>query len=117
MEGHKRGIIKQLSILASRIVNARENLKSTRPEVVEKQIFDVPFKQLLNDPVGLIKSMYEKFGLEYSDEFDARIKHYLNNQPRDTYGRVPHSLEELNLTKEEIDEEFKEYIEQYKSYF
>jgi len=115
VKGHTKSILEQLTLLADRLVKSRKYFAENEPER-EKQFFDMKFQSLIKDPIGTVKEIYAYFGYEFTEEFERKIKEYLENQPRDEYGRVSYSLDELATTKEEIEELFP-YIDTYSQFF
>jgi hypothetical protein len=79
----------------------------------EAQIFDCFYAELFSDPVTIVKKIYEKFNLEYTEEFEQRMKGYLENNKQGKYGRHKYSLEEYGLVAESLYQEFKEYMDHY----
>ncbi|MHA2315916.1 MAG: sulfotransferase family protein, partial [Candidatus Hermodarchaeia archaeon] len=98
------------------------NYRKRHPEK-EEQIFDCMYEELFSDPIAMVKTIYQKFGLEYTEEFEERMKVYLENNKQgkygrhkyslDKYGRHKYSLEEYGFKKESIYQECKDYMEQY----
>jgi hypothetical protein len=39
----------------------------------EKQIFDLYYDDFIKGPIGMIKQIYEHFGLEYTKEFEDKM--------------------------------------------
>jgi hypothetical protein len=79
----------------------------------ERQIFDCIYAELFSDPITMVKKIYEKFGLEYTDEFEERMKIYLENNKQGKYGRHKYSLEEYGFKAESVYEEYRDYMEYY----
>ncbi len=48
-----------------------------------ERMFHVLFKDLVADPVGTATSMYEKFGIELTEEGRAAMERYMEDNPRD----------------------------------
>ena len=42
----------------------------------EDQIFDCVYEELFSDPIAMVKKIYQKFDLEYTEEFEDRMKAY-----------------------------------------
>ena len=61
----------------------------------------------------MIKRIYQKFDLEYTEEFKKRMIVYLENNKQGKYGRHKYSLEEYGFNAENLYEEFKEYMKLY----
>lgn len=79
----------------------------------EAQIFDCLYAELFSDPITIVKKIYEKFNLEYTEEFEQRMKVYLDNNKQGKYGRHKYSLEEYGLDAESLYQEFKVYMDHY----
>ena len=79
----------------------------------ETQIFDCIYAELFSNPIVMVKSIYEKFDLIYTEEFEQRMKVYLSNNKQGKYGRHKYSLEEYGLIAEEIYREYQDYMDYY----
>ena len=70
------------------------------------------FYLLTLDPIGEMRKLYSYFGLTLTSETKAAWRNYTNNDPiRTKYGRHKYTMDDFNITKEDLAEEFKEYIE------
>ncbi len=79
----------------------------------EDQIFDCLYEDLFSDPMAMVKRIYERFSLEYTEEFEDRMKVYLANNKQGKYGRHKYSLEEYGFDGESLYQEYKDYMEHY----
>lgn len=79
----------------------------------ENQIFDCIYEDLFSDPISTVKKIYKKFQLEYTQEFEERMKIYLENNKQGKYGRHKYSLEEYGFNAESLYKEYKDYMNQY----
>jgi len=86
--------------------------RQNRPEN-KKQIFDCLYDELFSDPIAMVKKIYKKFDLEYTEEFEERMKVYLENNRQGKYGRHKYSLEEYGFNTESLHEEYQEYMNLY----
>lgn len=77
----------------------------------ENSIFDCIYEEFFSDPIGIVQKIYEKFDLEYTEEFEERMKIYLINNQQGKYGRHKYSLEEYGFDKENLYQEYKEYMD------
>lgn len=77
----------------------------------DDQIIHIRFEDFVNDQVGVVKGIYEKFRRELSDETLERFTHFLSENPKDKHGRHNYSLKEFNLTEKEINAMFSDYID------
>ena len=79
----------------------------------EKQIMDCMYEELFSDPIEMVKKIYKKYKLEYTDEFEKRMVVYLKNNQQGKYGRHKYSLEEYGFRAEQVYEDFFGYIDHY----
>lgn len=103
-----RNTLEHMVIAANRFTEYRRK----NPQK-SKQFCDVYYQDVMKDPIGVVKSIYEHYGYEYSIEFEDRMKQWLKDNPQGKYGRVKYSLEEFNLTKEEVYTAFSDYLKEY----
>jgi hypothetical protein len=80
----------------------------------ENQIFDCMYEDFFKDPIAVVKKIYQKFDLEYTDEFEKKMRTYLENNRQGKYGRHKYSLEEYGFEAKSLAEDFKEYMEHFK---
>jgi hypothetical protein len=88
------------------------NYRKEHPEK-EEQIFDCMYAELISDPIAMVRRVYEKFSLVYTEEFEKRMKVYLVNNKQGKYGRHKYSLEEYGFNGESVYQEFKGYMEHF----
>jgi len=88
------------------------NYRKEHPEK-EEQIFDCMYEELFSDPIAMVKRVYQKFGLEYTGEFEERMKVYLENNRQGKYGRHKYSLDEYGFKAESVYDEYQDYMEHY----
>ena len=79
----------------------------------QSQIFDCMYAELFSDPIGMVKSVYQKFNLEYTTEFENRMKIYLKENQAGKYGRHNYSLEEYGFSAEEVYQSYRTYMQCY----
>jgi len=92
-----------------RLVKVRENSLSSK-------FIDISYNNLLRSPIETVKEIYTYFNLEYSAEFEDRMKVWLANNPQNKKGVHKYTLEEFGLTKEFIDEEFHSYNQKFAAF-
>lgn len=86
--------------------------RNEHPEI-EKQIFDCMYEELFTNPIEMVKRIYQKYELDYSKEFEERMKNYLRNNKQGKYGRHKYSLEEYGFTGEGLYQKYKDYMDHY----
>ncbi|HNN54436.1 MAG TPA: hypothetical protein PKO07_25620, partial [Pseudomonadota bacterium] len=71
------------------------------------------YAELFSDPIGMVKSVYQKFNLEYTTEFENRMKSYLKENQAGKYGRHNYSLEEYGFSADEVYQSYQTYMQSY----
>lgn len=99
--------------LAERMVSAVQNAAETEAKYGDR-ITNVMFDSLVKDPIGTVRSVYEKFGYKYSAEMEAGMKRWLDNNPQGKHGAHKYELEQFGLTNADIDRIFGDYWQRLK---
>jgi hypothetical protein len=88
--------------LAQRSLDARPSLPSAR-------IFDVGYRELLADPVGVVARIHERFGLPLAPPTRERLERYVAEHPQRQYGTNAYRVEDYGQRSEALAERFAEY--------
>ncbi|MBN1508191.1 MAG: sulfotransferase [Sedimentisphaerales bacterium] len=90
---------------------ARRNLaaRDTRPNTV----LDVHYSRLVTDPIGTVRSIYERFGLGWSDAFEANLTRYVGHNPKGARGDHEYDSAAFGLTDRQIAEQFSDYCRRF----
>ena len=78
-----------------------------------RKTYDLPYGQIVADPVGAVRNVYRHFQLDWPDGFENSLQEYVDQNPKDKHGRHHYRLEDFGQTSEEIAETFKEYREEF----
>ena len=78
-----------------------------------RQIFDVEMKELVSDPLGTIKRIYDFFNMELTEYTEAAMNAYLTENSRNKYGSHTYSLSDFGLNRERDKHRFDEYVSYY----
>jgi hypothetical protein len=92
---------------------ATKRTMDIRAQADPARFYDVYYEDLMADPVGTCRQVYEYFGYDYSPAMEVAIKKWLNDNPQNKYGVHRYSLEQFGLDKATVQREFKEYTDQY----
>ena len=79
--------------------------------ISEDQIIDIHFAEFMSDPFAAIRRIYDKFGVEYTDEADTRMRGYLASHSDEQHGKHRHRFEDTGLDVGEARERVKRYQE------
>jgi len=81
--------------------------------VADDRVIDVQFADFMADPFVTIRGVYDRMGFELSDEAEAAMRAYLDDNPRDKHGRHTYSWSETGLDLGE----WRERVQRYQDYF
>ena len=74
---------------------------------------DVRYADLVSDPVGTVRDIYEFHGYEYSSEMEAEMRRWLAENRQHKHGTHKYSLEEFGLEAAAVRRDFSEYCGEY----
>ena len=74
------------------------------------RFFDVAYPDLLADPIGTLRAIYEHFGDPFPDEFAARARRWLASNPQHKRGVHRYALADFGLTAREVERAFAPYL-------
>lgn len=72
---------------------------------------DIQYGQLVTDPLGVVRSIYDYAGMQFSDELEAHVKQYVARNPQHKQGVHRYSAEQYGLSHEEIRKSTERYAE------
>ncbi|GAA2409557.1 sulfotransferase [Actinomadura vinacea] len=85
------------------------------PFAADPAICHVRYPDLVSDPVGTVRGVYDHFGLPVTAEFERRARAWLDapeNRP-DRHGKWTYALAEYGLDEDDIDARFAGYRERF----
>ena len=77
----------------------------------EDQIVDVHFEIFQQNQMGVVDSIYERFGWDLHPEDRERMQQFLDEQPRGKYGVHEYSLEEFGIKADVLKTHFEDYFD------
>lgn len=89
--------------------------RQDHPEM-EARIVDVAFRDFMADQAGTLRRIHDRLGLNLTDEALAAMLGYLENRPREKYGRHRYTLEQFGLSRAGIEPLFAEYRARFGQY-
>ena len=84
-----------------------------RESMPDERVIDVQFSDIVRDPIGVVRSIHEKFGLDFDAETQTRTQAFLDDNARDKHGLHSYSLEDFGLDRAKVDAAFADYRAQY----
>lgn len=109
-KGVGRRLLQSITRDSKRLVEWRKN-KNLQSKDFERFI-DVDFKDLINNPIETTKSVYNKLGAKMDEKTIEKMTNYLNSHKKSKSKSF--DLKDYGLTKEIINENFKEYVDYFK---
>jgi hypothetical protein len=76
-------------------------------------IHDVQYADTVRDPLGVVRGIYARFGMDFTPEIEAAMQGYLDANPKGKHGAHSYDLAEFGLSKEGVRERFAGYIDDY----
>jgi hypothetical protein len=77
-------------------------------------ILDVQYVDVMKDPIGTCRGIYEHFGEPFTPEAQAAMEGYMAANPKGKHGKHEYSLERYGLTRDAVHSTFADYIERYR---
>jgi hypothetical protein len=90
-----------------------ERAMAARRQADPRRFMDVHYRELIKDPVDVIRQIYEYFGYSFDGQFEARIVKWLDENPKEKHGAHRYSLEHFGLTPERVHSHFSDYCEEF----
>jgi hypothetical protein len=90
-----------------------EKAMAVRGRSDPKQFHDLPFREMITDPVGAIARMYEHFGFGWTPEAERRMRAWYESNPQHKHGGHLYTAEEFGLSEGGIAERFAGYAERF----
>jgi hypothetical protein len=84
--------------------------RQTRKDL-EDQLFDVQYREMLRDPMTMVRRIYAHFGLELTGAAEAAMQRFLLANPQNKGGVHRYSLEEFGLNPGEERRRFQAYVD------
>jgi hypothetical protein len=83
------------------------------PIVMDPRIHHIRYSDFTKDPIGVIRTYYQKYGVPFTDETEKAMRDYLANNKGDRYGKFKYSTDMIGEDIEALHEEFAPYRERF----
>ena len=83
---------------------------SARRRIGDDRFFDLHYADLLVDPIGQMRMLYDWAGDELTDDVERSMLGWLERNPQDRFGVRPYSLEDYGLHVTDLAPVFDEYL-------
>ena len=75
-----------------------------------QQFFDAHFREILSDPVGVARRVYDHFGLQWTDAAERHLRRWHAENPRGKHGEHVYRAEDFGLDNDMVAERFSKYM-------
>jgi hypothetical protein len=98
--------------LIERMLRAGVTSRAAHPER-EAQFFDLAYPDLVADPFGSVKRLYERFELEFTSELESRMRAFLAANASDKHGVHKYAPASFGLDANELDARYAFYTQRH----
>jgi hypothetical protein len=82
-------------------------------EYPEAIFYDMHFSDFVSDQFGVVETIYETLGLPMSKQGEARMRAFVDENPKGKHGEHTYTPEEFGVDPNEVRREFQPYIERF----
>jgi hypothetical protein len=87
-----------------------ERPMAARRRIGDDRFFDLHYAELMRDPVGQMRELYDWAGDELTPEVEKAMLAWLDANPQDRFGVRPYSLDTYGLTVADLEPIFDDYL-------
>lgn len=84
-----------------------------RARIGDQRIYDLPYWDLVADPIAQMRALYEWAGDEMTEETEARMRRWLQDNPQGRYGVHEYELSQFGLSTKDLAPHFADYLAVY----
>lgn len=95
------------------LAKAIEKAMKVRQTANSEQFYDLDYQDLVSDPVGTVRRIYDYFDYSLSPELENNLKAWIANHPQHKYGAHHYTLEQFGLDAEIVNARFSNYRERF----
>jgi SAM-dependent methyltransferase len=77
---------------------------------------EIDYRQVVEDPIGVVRRIYDHAGMPFSAEFERRVERYVASHPQHKGGRHRYSAEQYGISREEIRKGTEQYAEWFEGF-
>jgi hypothetical protein len=97
----------------ARLLDLLHESASADRQQSSSRIFQLHYRQLVADPIGIVQAIYRFFGLDPVEGMEARMRSWLSHNPAHKHGKHQYDLEQFGLTTQDLERIFVNYPEQF----
>jgi hypothetical protein len=102
-----RSVLDHFGVGLERAAQSRRNPK------IDAMFFDVDYRETIRDPIGVVRGIYDRFGFDFTREFEERLAAHIA-APRETGdGRHHYDPDEFGVGELDLENRFPIYRERF----
>jgi hypothetical protein len=86
---------------------------SRRDPRIDAAVLDIAYRDLVVDPAGTVRRIYERFDLPWSDDYGEVVEQRMHESAGEHQGQHRYTLEEFGLDEDELRDRFPAYRERF----
>ncbi|HET9628565.1 MAG TPA: sulfotransferase [Novosphingobium sp.] len=79
-----------------------------------EQFVDVQYDDLLTDPLSVVQTIYDHFGMELTEETRERMRRFIADNAQEKHGKHVYDLRDYGMDPVQVREAMSDYIKTYK---
>jgi hypothetical protein len=79
-------------------------------------VLDLRFKDIVADPVGAVRTVYDHAGMDFTAETERSVSGWWAANPADKHGQHKYELSDYGLTREQVEDVYSDYIQRYQPF-
>jgi len=102
--------------ICSHWLNSATTFRRANPQYA-KNFYDLSYSKIVKDPLAAVAEVYKHFDLPYPEYVQECTANKFKKMPQGKFGVHKYAPEDFGLTKEIIQKDCAEYIEEYSKFF
>lgn len=95
------------------LVAMAEHSVAVRETPAGQRVHDVNYRDLVRDPLGTVRAIYQRFALPFSTEAEERVRTFVRDNPQYKHGPNPYTIEQFGQTAAELARRFARYRQRF----
>jgi hypothetical protein len=100
---------------ATSLAACRQNFRNVlrEPLIDDPRIHHVRYRDFVRDPIGTVRTFYEKYAIAFTPETEQAMKGYLASNRSDRYGKFSYSVDAIRANIDDLHREFASYRDRF----
>ena len=90
-----------------------DRIMDFRDKFGEDRVIDVHYADLMRRPLDTMRQLYAELGDDFSEAAERGMQRWIDDNPRDKFGKHEYKLAEFDLTPKDVETLFERYLSRY----